>query len=552
MRRTVYYFILLTLFFPVSTFSQNFNLRINEILASNQTGQLDEFLEYDDWVEIYNPSGNPVTNLGGYFISDDPDSLTKWMIPGNDPALTSIIPGGFLSIWIDDDYDNVVSQGANHNAGFMLSGEGETFLLTAPDGVTVIDSITYPVMANDISYGRTCDGCNTWQYFNNTTFESSNQEILNNHLVFINEVQVVNTSTYDDAQNEFDPWIELYNPNNFQVNVAGYSLTISGNAQSWQIPATHPIRTVIPAGGFILIWCDNDISDGADHAPLTLSNSATIILNGPVGGANIDSYAYSNIPDNASYGRVNDGALSSMVFTIPTPTVSNQLVIIQPEAVVINELLSANQNGIVDEFGELEDWIELYNPGNAPVNVGGYYLSDDPLIRNKWMIPTTNPDSTTIPAQGWLLFWADNDEAQGVRHAGFRLSNNGEYLSISGPDGYTLADEIEWGYIAPDTSFGRSFDASTEWILFPSPTPNATNGSAIAVNEIIPDGLKVYPNPARDRIFLSNNSSVAVFNLVGEQVYSSNSASQIDVSSWPLGCYMLRVGEQGVYKIIVQ
>ncbi|MFM9006529.1 MAG: hypothetical protein ACKOSR_13680, partial [Flavobacteriales bacterium] len=99
--------------------------------------------------------------------------------------------------------------------------------------------------------------------------------------------------------------------------------------------------------------------------------------------------------------------------------------------------------------------------------------------------------------------------------AGFRLSNNGEYLSISGPDGFTLADEIEWGYIAPDTSFGRSFDASPEWILFPSPTPNATNGNAIAVNEIIPDGLKVYPNPARDRIFLSNTSSVAVFNLLG-------------------------------------
>lgn len=550
MRRSIS--VVVVLIVHINLLAQNFNLRINEIVTSNQTGQLDEFLEYEDWVEIYNPPGNPVTNLGGYFISDDPDSLTKWMIPGNDPALTSLIPGGFLAIWIDDDFNNATSQGANHNAGFMLSSEGETFLLTAPDGVTVIDSITYPLMTSDISYGRTCDGCSSWQYFNNTTFESSNQEILNNHLVFINEVQVVNTSTYDDAQNEFDPWIELFNPNSFQVNVAGYTLSIDGNSLAWQVPSTNPIRTVIPAGGFILIWCDNDIIDGVDHAPLSLFNTGSITLNGPVGNANIDTYSYSNIPNNASYGRVNDGAISSMVFTNPTPTVSNQLVIIQPDVIVINELLPANQNGIVDEFGELEDWIELYNPGNSPINVGGYYLSDDPLVRNKWIIPTSNPDSTTIPAQGWLLFWADNDEAQGVRHAGFRLSNNGEYLSISGPDGYTLADEIEWGYIAPDTSLGRSFDASPEWILFPIPTPNASNGTAIAVNEIIADGLKVYPNPARDRIFLSNASYVAVFNLLGEKVFDDTSASQIDVSALPSGCYMLRVGKLGVYKILVE
>ena len=537
---------------PIAGISQNMNLRINEIVATNATGQLDEFLEFEDWVEIFNPAGNPVTNLGGYYISDNPDSLTKWMIPGNDPALTSIIPGGFLSIWIDDDYNNAVSQGANHNAGFMLSREGEIFLLTAPDGVTVIDSITYPVMATDISYGRTCDGCDSWQYFNNTTFEASNQEILNNHLVFINEVQIVNSSTYDDAQNEFDPWIELYNPNNFQVNVAGYSLTIDGNPAPWQIPASNPIRTVIPAGGFILLWCDNDVLDGADHAPLSLPMAGSISLTGPVGSMVIDSYAYSNVPDNSSYGRINDGALSSMIFAFPTPTVSNELVIIQPEGVIINEILSANQMGILDEFGELEDWIELYNPGNTPINVGGYYLSDDPLIRDKWLIPSSSPDSTTIPAQGWMLFWADNDEIQGIRHAGFRLSNNGEYLSISGPDGFTLADEIEWGYMAPDTSLGRSFDASNDWILFPVPTPDATNGQAIAIFETPSAALTIFPNPASTCIYLSHPSSVEVYNVYGQEIFSGNSVRQIDVSDWSSGNYLIRAGDQGVYKFVIE
>ncbi|MFM7814388.1 MAG: hypothetical protein ACKO66_07715, partial [Flavobacteriales bacterium] len=74
--------------------AQNINLRVNEIMASNRAGQFDEFLEYDDWVEIYNPPGNPITNLAGYYISDNPDSLTKWMIPATDPGLTTILPNG--------------------------------------------------------------------------------------------------------------------------------------------------------------------------------------------------------------------------------------------------------------------------------------------------------------------------------------------------------------------------------------------------------------------------------------------------------------------------
>jgi hypothetical protein len=534
-----------------SLVAQNFNLQINEIVTSNQTGQLDEFLEYDDWIEIYNPPGNPVTNLAGYFLSDNPDTLTKWMIPGGDPALTAVIPNGFIAFWIDNDFDNLVSQGANHTAGFKLSSDGEMLILTAPDSVSIIDSVSFPEMADDISYGRTCESCTGWQYFNHVTFEAPNQEVLQNHLLFFNEIQIQNASTYDDAQHEFDPWIEIFNPNPFQVNLAGYSI-VADNNTPWTISNERPASSIIPAQGFALIWCDSDTTDDITHVPITLVNSGSLQLLGPVNSEVIDSYTYPVTSVNESYGRSNDGSSQSQTFTIPTPTVTNQLVIISPEDIVINEILTANQNDSIDEFGELEDWIELYNPNEYPVNVAGYYLSDNHDRRNKWMIPTLYPDSTVIPSMGFLLFWADDDENQGVRHTGFKLKNNGEYLCIASPDGYTLADEIEWGYIAPDTSFGRSFDASPEWILFPSPTPNATNGNAIAVNEIIPDGLKVYPNPVRDRIYLSNTSSVVVFNLVGEKVYSNNSASQIDVSAWPLGWYMLRVGEQGVYKIIVQ
>ncbi len=54
-------------------------LIINELMASNNSsgGIPDEYGEYDDWFEIYNPSGSTI-NLAGMYLTDDLSSPTKW------------------------------------------------------------------------------------------------------------------------------------------------------------------------------------------------------------------------------------------------------------------------------------------------------------------------------------------------------------------------------------------------------------------------------------------------------------------------------------------
>ncbi len=149
------------------------NLFINEIVASNNLDQMDEFFEFDDWMEIYNAGG--ILNLAGYYLSDDPLLLTKFQIPTTNAALTTALPNSHIIFWCDNDD---LTQGENHT-NFTLKSGGETVFLTAPDGLTIIDSVTYAPLASDISYGRTCDGCPNWQYFNNTTWDATNQEIIN-------------------------------------------------------------------------------------------------------------------------------------------------------------------------------------------------------------------------------------------------------------------------------------------------------------------------------------------------------------------------------------
>lgn len=54
----------------------------------------------------------------------------------------------------------------------------------------------------------------------------------------------------------------------------------------------------------------------------------------------------------------------------------------------ITEIMTVNENSIVDEYGERGAWIELHNPSSASVDLKGCYLTDDPNNLKKYRIPT--------------------------------------------------------------------------------------------------------------------------------------------------------------------
>jgi len=127
---------------------------INEFLAKNDKTIADPAGEYDDWLELYNP-GSVDINLAGMYLSDDAENLTRWQFPGDSVILEA---GAYLLIWCDNDLDQ---QGWHTN--FKFKSEGEFVALSAGDGVTVIDSITFGVQTADISFGRSPDGAAHWE-----------------------------------------------------------------------------------------------------------------------------------------------------------------------------------------------------------------------------------------------------------------------------------------------------------------------------------------------------------------------------------------------------
>ena len=144
--------------------------------------------------------------------------------------------------------------------------------------------------------------------------------------------------------------------------------------------------------------------------------------------------------------------------------------------IVINEFLASNSGDkYLDPQGEPDDWLELYNWGDAPFDIGGMYLTDDLLQPAKWQIPTGNANQTTISPHGYLVIWADRGVTDPGLHANFSLNAGGEDLALFDKDGVTLVDSITFDQQTSNVSYGRFPDGNDSWWLMTFPTPGGPN-----------------------------------------------------------------------------
>jgi len=146
-------------------------LVINEFLGLNTSCCPDNdggTPEFDDWIEIYN-KGVTSVNIAGMYLSDDKANPFKHKIPSDNPTLTTIPAGGYLVLWAD----NNTGQGPLH-LEFALANQGEDVGIFYIDG-RVIDTFTFGLQSENISFGRTTDGASAWKSFNTPSPGKTNQ-----------------------------------------------------------------------------------------------------------------------------------------------------------------------------------------------------------------------------------------------------------------------------------------------------------------------------------------------------------------------------------------
>ena len=321
--------------------------------------------------------------------------------------------------------------------------------------------------------------------------------------IVINELITKDTSSpyFINGDGSGADWIELYNTGTTSVNVADMWVTDKPgeDAEYQQIPNTHINITTIPPKGFLVLICGAKDAGGADFPTEIIDGNIFIDMGLSSSGDNFaaiydpekvavdESDDFNGLADDKSFGRLVDGENDWSVLATKTPGSSNDGTPPVAGALVINEFMCSNDNiPVPGDNGDFPDWIEIHNTGDTPIDMGGWYATDDLEDIAKYQLPTDDPSLTTVPAKGYLILYCDGTE-DGL-HTNFKLSSGGEAVGIS-QDGTTLAE----GYTycdtgcdlpnpATDFSCGRNGDGQASWVIFDPgsgtpPTPGSPNGT---------------------------------------------------------------------------
>ncbi len=392
-------------------------LVINEYLASNDACCFADF-DFPDWFEIYN-YGTEAVDIGGMYVSDSKSDYKAFQIPTGHSDETTIQPGGFLVIFCD----GMPERGTLHTS-FKLGSGGEDITLTESNGLAVIDELTFGPQDTDVSEGRNPDGSDNWQKYTTPTPGASNTGEAPTF-----PPSITNIAVTPETINPGDP-----------VTVTATVTDDDGDLQN------------------VKITYGTDLSAGTEK-DMTASGDD---YSADLGSFDDGNVVYFFITANDAEGQ-----------TTVSDTLSFQVGFVPP-VLFINEFMASNDACCFSEF-DFPDWIEIYNPSSTPVNIGGYYITDGLDELTAWQIPDTQPDSTTIPANGFLVLFADKNPESGVLHVNLKLSGGGEQIGLTAPNGTTIIDSLTYGEQTTDVSEGRLPDGSDNWTNFENPTPGASN-----------------------------------------------------------------------------
>lgn len=266
-------------------------VKINEVYSRGTT-------DAPDWIEIFNSSTIAV-DLSGYKIYDA-GGLTSAKPKKEIPAGTVLQPNSWFVIVVDD----------TTASGFGLSSGGETVYLDNASG-TMIDSLMFPALGTDTSYGRKPDGSNTLEKLFPFTKGTANGTGNTQKIIVLNEA-------YSRGTTEAPDWVEIYNASDFSVDISAYKIYDPGGQSGAKEKKGFPAGTVIPAKGWFVI-----VVDDASASRFGLSSAGDQIWLEDGTGTKIDSVSHPAMDINQSYGRYPDGSANWKLSPMSRGTANN-------------------------------------------------------------------------------------------------------------------------------------------------------------------------------------------------------------------------------------
>lgn len=256
--------------------------------------------ENPDWLELYNPTSTDI-DLSGYKVYDsggESGSKPKKEIP----AGTVIPAGGWFVIVVDTEDES----------GFGLSSGGEDVWLEDAAG-NILETVSFPAMEDNQSYGRYPDGDQNWQLLYIVTPGAANDNTMPPPAL-----SVLMNEAFSRGIVENPDWIEIYNTTDAEIDLSGFKIYDSGGQGGTKPKKEFEAGTIIPANGFVVIVVDTE-----DESGFGLSSGGDEVWLENAAGQVIDNISFGAMEETQSYGRKPDGSDNMVIFTEITRGTSN-------------------------------------------------------------------------------------------------------------------------------------------------------------------------------------------------------------------------------------
>ena len=139
--------------------------------------------------------------------------------------------------------------------------------------------------------------------------------------IVLNELLASNDAVLADEAGEFDDWLELHNKSDAEVDLSGWLL--SGGPRSAEAPFALAAGTRIDAGGYLLVWADDDPEQGDLHTDFKLARVGETLAVYQPSGEVADSITFPEQQADVSWARQPDGRGEWQAAVSPTPGASN-------------------------------------------------------------------------------------------------------------------------------------------------------------------------------------------------------------------------------------
>lgn len=299
-----------------------------------------------------------------------------------------------------------------------------------------------------------------------------NGDTKKNGKLYITEIMASNTKTLKDNYGEYSDYIELYNDNNFPINLENYYLSSNiYEKNKWKFS-----KIEIKPKEYLIIYASGldecDIKERICHTNFKLNSKGEKIILSDKNNNLINEFVFKEQYKDISYGYING---KYIYFNTPTPGKKNIYKEYKVQKnlkydIEITEYMTHNKRSVYDSHGNYYDWIEIFNKSNKDYKLESLYITDNSSNLKKYKLPTA-----TIKAKEYLViyFSGKKEKYDDSIYVDFRLSDNDDYIIISNDkEEITKARIVK---LNQNISYGKVND---KWYYFTTPTPGRDNDTA--------------------------------------------------------------------------